>query len=206
MSTSTVEVPQGLDLNYLREEVKREYKKVADDPNQGFHFHTGRRLAGIVNYRDEWLDAVPEEALASFAGTGNPFAMGEMRPGERVVDLGSGAGIDSFIAAHQVGEQGAVIGVDMTDEMLEKASKAKEGKQLPQLEFKKGYLENLPVDDDWADVVIANGVINLCPDKFGVFQEIRRVLKPGGRIQIGDIMVNRPVSEKAKLNIDLWTG
>ncbi|MEE8395254.1 MAG: methyltransferase domain-containing protein [bacterium] len=199
-------IPAGLDLDRLRSEITKAYKEVAADPGQGFHFHTGRKLAGIVEYRDEWLENVPENVLASFAGTGNPFSMGEMQPGERVVDLGCGAGIDSFIAAAQVGGGGAVVGIDMTEAMLAKATEASAQAGVEQLEFRHGYLESLPVADGWADAVISNGVINLCPDKMAAFSEIFRVLRPGGRIQIGDIMVSRPVSESAKQKIDLWTG
>ncbi len=203
---SSVAEPKEIDREFLREEIQKEYREVAANPGRGFHFHTGSKLAEIVGYKAEWLACVPEEVLASFAGTGNPFAMGEMKPGERVVDLGCGAGIDTFIAAHQVGAGGAVIGVDMTEEMLEKGRAAKAGANLPQLELKHGFLEEIPAQEGWADVVISNGVINLCPDKLGTFREIFRVLKPGGRVQLGDIMVSRQVPESAKQNIDLWTG
>ncbi len=202
----SVAMPKGLDLEFLRGEIQKEYREVAANPDKGFHFHTGKKLAEIVGYRAEWLACVPEEVLASFAGTGNPFAMGELKPGERAVDLGCGAGIDSFIAAHQVGAGGAVIAVDMTEEMLEKGRAAKARAEIPQLEFKHGFLEDIPAEDGWADVVISNGVINLCPDKPATFREILRVLKPGGRIQLGDIMVTRQVPDSAKENIDLWTG
>jgi arsenite methyltransferase len=196
----------GPDREQLREAIRNEYREVAHSPNKGFHFHTGRRLAQIVEYRDEWLDFVPESVLESFAGTGNPFSMGLPSPGEHVVDLACGAGIDSFIAAAQVGTSGAVIGIDMTDEMLDKGRRAREAAGIEQLEFRRGYLEEIPVEDAWADIVISNGSINLSPDKGTVFGEIHRVLKPGGRIQIGDIMVHEPVSDKAKTDIDLWTG
>jgi SAM-dependent methyltransferase len=199
-------IPADLDVGTLRHEIQKEYREVAAHPDKGFHFHTGRALAKIVHYREEWLAKVPEEVLASFAGTGNPFSMGEMKPGEKVVDLGCGAGIDSFIAASQVGPAGAVFGIDMTPEMLDKARKAAAQAKLSQLEFRQGYLEEVPLPDHWADVVISNGVVNLCPDKAGAFREIHRVLKPGGRIQIGDILVSKPVSESAKKKIDLWTG
>ena len=201
-----VKVPEGLDQETLRSEIKKEYREVAANPNKGFHFHTGRRLAKIVEYRDEWLEGIPEGVVESFAGTGNPFSIGLLKPGERVVDLGCGAGIDSFIAANQVGPSGAVIGIDMTDEMLDKARMWKGKMQLPHLEFKKGYLEETPVEDDWADVVISNGVVNPCPNKLGAYKEIYRMLKPGGRFQMADIMVNRQVPESAKQKIDLWTG
>jgi SAM-dependent methyltransferase len=195
-----------IDRKELREAIQGEYCDVARSPDRGFHFHTGRRLAAIVGYRDEWLEGIPERAIERFAGTGNPFRMGTLRPGERVVDLGCGAGIDSLIAGAQVGPSGSVIGVDMTAEMLEEARRAGEEAGLPHVEFRTGYLEELPVEDGWADVVISNGVINLCPDKVGAFGEIHRVLRPGGRMQIGDIAVERPVSEASKLKIDLWTG
>ncbi len=206
MSAEADPVTSPVDVETLREEIREAYREVAKDPGKGFHFHTGRKLAEIVGYTEEWLACVPEEVLASFAGTGNPFSMGEMPPGGRVVDLGCGAGIDSFIAAHQVGPSGAVIGIDMTAEMLAKADAQKERAGLSQLDFREGFLEEIPVDDGWADVVISNGVINLCPDKALAFGEIHRILKPGGRIQIGDILVHKAVPDSAKQNIDLWTG
>jgi len=201
----TAPVPD-VDLDQLRDAIRDEYREVAHSPNKGFHFHTGRTLTRVTEYRDEWLEDIPEHAVASFAGTGNPFSMGLLQPGERVVDLGCGAGIDSLIAAKQVGEKGAVVGIDMTDDMLEKARDCAGQLGWPQVEFRSGLLEQIPVEDGWADVVISNGVINLCPDKAGVFGEIRRVLKPGGRIQAGDILVAKSVSEEAKRKIDLWTG
>ncbi len=164
------------------------------------------REAIQCEYRDEWLAGVPESVIECFAGTGNPFRVARLGTGERVVDLGCGAGIDSFIAANQVGETGAVIGIDMTREMLDKATAAKAQQGLKQVEFRQGFLEELPVEDGWADVVISNGVVNLCPDKDQAYGEIFRVLKPGGRMQLADIMVNVPVSEGAKRKIDLWTG
>jgi len=203
---SAVAVPKGLNVDFLRGEIQREYREVAVRPDKGFHFHTGRKLAGILDYEDSWLAAVPEDVLASLAGTGCPFRMGELRSGERVVDLGCGAGADSIIAASQVGPGGHVVGIDMTEEMLQKAHAAGEKAGWTQLEFRKGYLEDLPVADGWADVVISNGVVNLCPDKARAFREIFRVLRPGGRLQIADIMVHKPVSEKARQNVDLWTG
>ena len=196
----------NVDMEILRQEIRKEYCEVAENPNRGFHFHTGRRLARITEYRDEWLDGVPEEAIEAFAGTGNPFRVGELLAGEKVVDLGSGAGIDSFIAANQVGREGAVVGVDMTPEMLNKARRIKDDADFEQVDFRAGYLEEIPVEDGWADVVISNGAVNLSPDKAATFAEINRVLRPGGRIQIADILVSRPVSDEAKNRIDLWTG
>jgi SAM-dependent methyltransferase len=203
---STVAVPKELDQELLRREIQREYREVAEHPDKGFHFHTGRKLAGILQYSDAWLAAVPEDVLASLAGTGCPFRMGELRSGERVVDLGCGAGTDSFIAASQVGPDGRVVGIDMTDAMLDKGRAAASKAGFAQLEFRHGFLEELPIEDGWADVVISNGVVNLCPDKSKAFGEIYRVLKPGGRMQIADIMVSKPVGDKARQNIDLWTG
>jgi len=160
----------------------------------------------IVEYRDEWLEGVPESVIECFAGTGNPFRVAPLETGERVVDLGCGAGIDSFIAARQVGPTGAVVGVDMTQDMLDKANGALEESGLSHLQFKNGFFEEVPVEDGWADVVISNGAVNLCPDKLGVYREIHRVLKPGGRMQFADILVAKPVSQEAKNRIDLWTG
>jgi len=203
---STVAVPKALDQDLLRREIQREYREVAEHPDKGFHFHTGRKLAGILQYDPRWLAHVPDDVLPSLAGTGCPFRMGELRPGERVVDLGCGAGTDSFIAASQVGPGGRVIGIDMTDAMLDKARVAARKAGLAQLEFRHGFLEELPIEDGWADVVISNGVVNLCPDKAMAFGQIYRILKPGGRMQIADILVSKPVGDKARQNIDLWTG
>jgi arsenite methyltransferase len=188
----------------LREAIQEEYDAVACEPERGFHFHTGRPLAEILGYRAEWLDGLAEGPIESFAGTGNPFSLGVLAPGERVVDVGCGAGIDSLIAARMVGPDGGVIGVDMTESMLEKAKAA--AKDLDNVKFRIGFGEELPIPDGWADVVISNGVVNLMPDKHEALTEMARVLKPGGRIQIGDILVDRPVPENAKEKIELWTG
>jgi arsenite methyltransferase len=203
--SQVVAVPD-LDRERLRCEIRREYAEVAIHPEKGFHFHTGWLLAKRLGYPDDWVKPLPPAVVASFAGTGNPFTLGEIQPGERIVDVGSGGGFDSLIVANKVGSQGRVIGVDMTAEMLEKARGAKADLGLAEVEFREGFAESLPVEDDWADVVISNGVVNLCPDKSAVFAEMQRVLKPGGRIQIGDILVQKPVPEGAKRNIDLWTG
>ena len=194
----------NVDREGLREAIQEEYDAVACEPERGFHFHTGRPLAEILGYRAEWLDGLAEGPIESFAGTGNPFSLGVLAPGERVVDVGCGAGIDSLIAARMVGPDGGVIGVDMTESMLEKAKAA--AKDLDNVEFRIGFGEELPVPDGWADVVISNGVVNLMPDKHEALTEMARVLKPGGRIQIGDILVDRPVPENAKEKIELWTG
>lgn len=195
-----------VDLDELRDAVRAEYCEVARTPARGFHFHTGRTLAGICEYPDAWLEGIPEPVIERFAGTGNPFAVGPLEPGERVVDLGCGAGIDSFIAARQVGPEGRVVGIDMTPEMLEQAGRARDELGLDNLEFRQGFLEDLPVADGWADVVISNGSTNLAPDKARVYAEAFRVLRPGGRLQMADILVERPVSQDSKRRIDLWTG
>ena len=203
--TTNVTVPD-VDLEELRCEIRKEYAEVAANPGRGFHFHTGRALARILQYDDALLDAVPATAVESFAGTGNPFSLGEIPRGSRVVDVCSGAGIDSLIAGHLAGPDGRVIGVDMTAEMRERATRAAGEAGFSHVEFSEGYAEQLPVEDGWADIVISNGSINLCPDKAAVYREIYRVLKPGGKIQIGDIMVHKPVPEEAKRDIDLWKG
>src|SRR5829696_5544579 len=205
MSDAIREQP-ALDLGRLREAIKEEYSEVAANPQKGFHFHTGRLLAQMLEYAEEWLEGIPESSIESFAGTGNPFSLGELRAGERVVDVGCGAGIDSLIAAKKVGPEGHVIGVDMTPSMLEKAHWAARETGLANVEFREGYGEALPVEDGWADVVISNGVLNLMPDKVAALEEMSRVLKPGGRLQIGDILVQKAVPESAKRKIDLWTG
>jgi arsenite methyltransferase len=197
---------QRLDVGTFREAIREEYAEVANYPTKGFHFHTGRPLARILEYRDEWLEGIPESSIESFAGTGNPFSLGELRPGERAVDVGCGAGMDSLIAGRMVGPEGCVIGVDMTQAMLEKARGAANETGLENVEFHQSYAEELPVPEGWADVVISNGVLNLMPDKAAVLDEIVRVLKPDGRLQIGDILVQKAVPESAKRKIDLWTG
>jgi arsenite methyltransferase len=197
---------EGLDVDGLRQAIQEEYSLVAAEPDREFHFHTGRRLAAIVGYDDEWLRGVPEATIASFAGTGNPFSVGRLMPGENVVDVGCGAGIDSIIAARMVGPAGRVIGVDMTLAMVEKAHESAKKAGLDNVEFRQGLAESLPVADNWADVVISNGVLNLFPDKLAGLQEMARVLKPEGGLQIGDILVQKAVPEKGKQDINLWKG
>lgn len=197
---------EGLDLKKLRQAIQEEYEEVALNPEQGFHFHTGRPLAQMLGYADQWLEGIPEAAIASFAGTGNPFSLGEIKPGNHVVDIGAGAGFDSLIAARMVDPTGHVIGVDMTPAMLDKARRAVDEARLDNCEFREGLAEALPVPDGWADVVISNGVLNLLPNKSIALQEMARVLKPTGRLQIADILVQKAVPEGAKRDIDLWTG
>ena len=190
----------------LRAQVRDKYREVAVDPSASFHFHTGRSLAARLGYDAAEVEALPDRAVESFAGVGNPFSLRRLERGERVVDVGSGAGFDSYIAAGHVGPTGRVVGVDMTPEMLAKSRRTAEALGLSHVEFREGLAETIPVEDNWADVVISNGVINLCADKRAVFTEILRVLSPGGRLQFADIANGRPVPPGALRDIDLWTG
>jgi SAM-dependent methyltransferase len=201
-----MDVELVVDPEMLRAEVRDKYRAVAVSPHGSFHFHTGRGLAARLGYDPRAVDVLPDRAVESFAGVGNPFSLGPLAAGERVVDVGSGAGFDSLIAAGQIGPVGHVIGVDMTPEMLEKSRATAGELGLGNVEFRDGLAERLPVEDGWADVVISNGVINLCADKRAVFDEIRRVLRPGGRLQFADIANGRPVPPEALRDIDLWTG
>ena len=195
-----------VDVETLRTQVRDKYRDVAEDPHGAHHFHTGRPLASRLGYDQTVVDALPDRAVESFAGVGNPFSLRRLEPGERVVDVGSGAGFDSFIAATQVGSTGRVIGIDMTPEMLAKSRVTGAQLEFGHVEFREGLAESLPVEDGWADVVISNGVINLCADKQAVFAEIRRVLRPGGVLQFADIANGRPVPIEAMRDVDLWTG
>jgi SAM-dependent methyltransferase len=195
-----------VDAEELRDQVREKYREVALKPDATFHFHTGRPLAARLGYEQAVVDALPDRAVESFAGVGNPFSLRRLDPGERVVDVGSGAGFDSFIAVGQVGSTGRVVGVDMTPEMLEKSRATAQFLGYDHVEFREGLAEALPVEDARADVVISNGVINLCADKQAVFTEIRRVLRPGGVLQFADIANGRPVPPEALRDIDLWTG
>jgi SAM-dependent methyltransferase len=195
-----------VDAAALREEVKSKYREVATDPHGTYHFHTGRYLARRLGYDDEFVKSLPDAAVESFAGVASPFALRTLATGERVVDVGSGAGFDSFVAADQVGPDGKVVGVDMTEEMLAKSRSTAAALKLDHVEFREGIAENLPVEDEWADVVISNGVVNLCANKRAIFSEILRVLRPGGHLQFADIANGKPIPEAAIQNIDLWTA
>jgi arsenite methyltransferase len=195
-----------VDTGALRAQVQEKYRAVAVAPSAQYHFHTGRLAAMRCGYDSGILETLPERAVESFAGVAHPVALRRLDAGERVVDAGSGAGFDSFVAAAMVGDEGRVVGVDMTPEMLDKARSTAESLGCSHVQFREGLLEAMPVDDEWADVVISNGVVNLCPDKRAVFAEVVRVLRPGGHLQLADIANGRPVPPEALRDIDLWTG
>jgi arsenite methyltransferase len=194
-----------IDVDVLKREIKKTYAGVSREPEKDFIFPTGRGWAEDLDYPPE-LAGVPETAVASFAGVANPFSLGRLEPGERVADLGCGAGTDSLVAAQMVAPDGHVTGVDMTPEMLARARAAAREAGLENADFVEGEIERLPFEDGSLDVVISNGVIDLVPDKDAVFAEIFRVLRSGGRMQIADVTIQKPVSEEGRRNIDLWTG
>lgn len=197
----------ALDTELLREEIQKVYTQVVSDPKQGYHFHTGPEYASkLLGYSPAELAALPDSVTAPFAGVGNPLSMGMPRPGETVVDVGSGSGMDAFLAAKAVGVSGQVIAVDMTDAMLERGRDNVALTGMRQVEFRKGLAEALPVEDGTVDLVISNGVINLCPCKNTVFRDAFRVLKPGGRLQIGDIVVHKDIPPTARENVEIWTA
>jgi arsenite methyltransferase len=198
-------VDTEIDVDLLKSEIKKTYASVSEEPEKDFIFPTGRAWAEDLGYPDE-LANVPDAAAESFAGVANPWALGRLAPGERVLDLGAGAGTDSLIAAQMVGPHGRVTGVDMTPEMLAKARAAATEMGAENVDFLEAEAERLPFADASFDVVISNGVIDLIPDKEAVFAELFRVLAPGGRIQIADVTIQNPVSAEGRRNIDLWTG
>ena len=198
-------VDVDIDVALLKSEIQKTYASVSAEPKRAFIFPTGRAWAQDLRYPEE-LANVPETAVESFAGVANPWELGRHAPGERVLDLGSGAGTDSLVAAQMVGEAGRVTGIDMTPEMLAKARAAATEMGATNVEFVEGEAEHLPFEDGAFDVVISNGVIDLVPDKDAVFAEIFRVLRPGGRMQVADVTIQKPVSEEGRRDIDLWTG
>ena len=198
-----IETP--LDVDLLKKEIKKTYAALSQDPEKDFVFPTGRAWAEDLDYPPE-LANVPDTAADSFAGVANPFALGRLQDGERVADLGCGAGTDSLVAAQMVGQNGHVTSIDMTPEMLEKARAATAELGVTNVEFLEGEIERLPLANESVDVVISNGVIDLVPDKDAVFAEIFRVLRPGGRMQVADVTIQNPVSEEGRRDIDLWTG
>jgi arsenite methyltransferase len=199
-------VDVGIDVELLKCEIKKTYASVSQEPEKDFVFPTGRAWALDLGYPPDLLARVPDASAESFAGVANPFSLGPLAPGERVLDLGCGAGTDSLVAAQMVAPEGSVVGIDMTPEMLAKARASAAEMGADNVEFVEGEAEELPFDDGEFDVVISNGVIDLIPDKEAVFSEILRVLKPGGRVQIADVTIQNPVSEEGRRKIDLWTG
>ena len=199
-------VDTELDAELLKNEIKKTYAAVSQAPETDFIFPTGRAWAADLDYPAELLARVPEGSAESFAGVANPFSLGALNTGERVLDLGCGAGTDTLVAAQMVGSEGSVTGIDMTPQMLAKARASAAEMNATNVDFVAGEVESLPFPDESFDIVISNGVIDLIPDKDAVFSEIYRVLKPGGRIQIADVTIQNPVSEEGKRNIDLWTG
>jgi arsenite methyltransferase len=194
-----------IDVQLLKSEIRKTYASVSQEPEKDFIFPTGRAWAEDLDYPDE-LARVPDTAVESFAGVANPFSLGRLAPGEDVLDMGCGAGTDTLVAAQMVAPGGRVTGIDMTPEMLSRARAAAAEMGATNVDFVEGDVEQLPFADKIVDVVISNGVIDLIPDKDAAFSEIFRVLRPGGRLQIADVTIQRPVSEEGRRDIDLWTG
>jgi arsenite methyltransferase len=194
-----------VDVEVLRDEIEKTYTDVSTEPGKDFLFPTGRAWAEALGYPGE-LARVPERTVESFAGVANPHALGRIEPRQVVLDLGCGAGTDLLIAAQMVGPEGRAIGIDMTPTMLERARHSALEMGLENVELHQGLIESLPVPEESVDVVISNGVIDLVPDKDAVFAEIDRVLRPGGRLQVADVIIHTEVSEDARKRIDLWTG
>jgi arsenite methyltransferase len=197
--------PLPVDIDVLRDEIQKTYTDVSTKPDEDFIFPTGRAWAEDLDYPPE-LANVPEASVESFAGVANHFLLGRIEEGATVLDLGCGAGTDLLVAAQMVGPRGKAIGIDMTASMLERARLSAEEMALDNVELHEGLIESLPIEDESVDVVISNGVIDLVPDKDAAFSEIDRVLKPGGRLQIADVIIHKEVSEDARKRIDLWTG
>lgn len=199
--------PIGFDKEKLKAEVRATYARVAQNPEGDFHFHRGPEYAARqLGYDLAELRTLPESATAPFAGVGNPFRAGPLPLGARVIDIGSGAGMDCLLAGRRVGPTGRVTGIDMTEAMLERARRAAREADMPHVGFERGDMTELPLPDASVDVVISNGVINLAPDKPAVFRELYRVTRPGGRLQFADIVIEVALSEAARNDIDLWTG
>jgi arsenite methyltransferase len=194
-----------IDVELLKSEIKKTYASVSQEPEKDFIFPTGRAWAEDLDYPEE-LSAVPDSAVGSFAGVANPFLLGRLAPGDDVLDIGCGAGTDTLVAAQMVAPAGRVIGIDMTPEMLSRARAASAEMEAGNVDFVEGVIESLPFAARSFDIAISNGVIDLIADKDAVFSEIYRVLRPGGRLQIADVTIQRPVSEEGRRDIDLWTG
>lgn len=199
--------PINFDTARLTREIKTTYSDVARNPTGDFHFHRGPEYAAaLLGYDIDELRSLPAAATESFAGVGNPFLVAGLPVAGTVIDLGSGSGMDCHLAARQVGAEGTVVGIDMTDGMLEKARSAASAAGLSHLRFEKADIADLPLEAESVDVAISNGVINLAPDKRSVFSELYRVVRPGGRLQFADIVIGRELSDAARSDIDLWTG
>jgi arsenite methyltransferase len=198
------EIP--VDVDVLRDEVRKTYTEVSTEQDREFIFPTGRAWAQELGYPEPELERVPDATVESFAGVANHWLLGDVAPGSVVLDLGCGAGTDLLIAAQMAGRGGRLIGVDMTPPMLERAAESAREMGLDNVELHESLIETLPLDDASVDVVISNGVIDLVPDKDAVFEEIDRVLRPGGRLQLADVIIHTEVSEDARKRIDLWTG
>ena len=196
----------AVDTQELEAKVKDMYRHVAEQPHADYHFEMGRPLAERLGYPAEVLDRIPEGAIESFAGVGYFFDLAELREGESVIDLGSGSGMDVFFAALQVGASGSVVGIDFTAEQLDKARTLASEHGFDQVEFREGRIEQLPADDASVDCVISNGVINLSPEKDRVFAEAARVLRPGGRLAIADIVSESQLKESIVCDADLWAS
>ena len=201
---STTEIP--VDVDVLRREIRATYTAVSTKQEKEFIFPTGRAWAQELGYPEPELSRVPDASVESFAGVANHWTLGRIEPGEVVLDLGCGAGTDLLIAAQMTGPDGRVIGVDMTVAMLEQTRASATRMGLTNVELHEALIESSPIGDTSVDVVISNGVIDLVPDKDAVFDEIDRVLKRGGRLQIADVVIHHEVSEDARKRIDLWTG
>jgi SAM-dependent methyltransferase len=201
---SATDIP--VDVDVLRREIQQTYTQVSTDQDQEFIFPTGRAWAQDLGYPEPELSRIPEASVGSFAGVANPFSLGELARAQTVLDLGCGAGTDLLIAAQMVGPEGRAMGVDMTPSMLDRAQASAAAMGLANVETHESLIERLPLEDASVDLVISNGVIDLVPDKQAVFAEIDRVLRPGGRLQIADVVVHTEVSEDARTRIDLWTG
>jgi len=202
----TAHAAPTVDTAELRNRIRDMYRAVAQEPRGEFHFELGRPVAERLGYPAEWLDAIPAEALASYAGVGHMLDLAAIQPGETIVDLGSGSGTDAFIAAHLTGPTGRVIGVDMTDAQLKKARRLRDGDGLRHVVFVEGLIEDPPAEAGAVDVVISNGVINLAPDKDVVFRAIAAVLRPGGRLALADIVSERELIERTRGNVALWAA